>query len=749
MRPRLTSALAFIFFFSGLASLIYQVVWQRILTLHYGVGDISITLIVSVYMFGLGIGGLVGGFLAERFKNRLALFFFVQLLVGLFGLISLPFLRFLGDRTAGSDYWLSSFWMFLFLAFPTLLMGLTLPLLTKIFNGLTQNFVRSVSTLYFINTLGAAVGAILASYGLISFFGLDTAVYVAAVINLLLALLTYLTRYLPSDARISREADEPSEAAGSGLGKKAYVLVLGTGFLAIGYELIWFRVVRVLLKDSPYAFSSALSVYLFGIAFGSLAMKKLLRKRKKIDRKSLFFTLQLLIGVAVMVIFMGYFYLTKYTPLEVFSRTSFYSLLHPTFDLPSFRSIDAFVRDLFLLGDVFFWPAVFIFVPTALMGASFPLISSLALSKPDREGRTVGTVFFFNVGGNVLGGILTGFLILPRLGTEAALMAFSSAGVLLGIFATGLGGQKLSAVRRACLIVVPLVVCAAFFPRPGRLYEAMHFSPGASGEVYFEEGVDGVIMTYQSGEILYNFISGLPHGGRPGHGFIRKTVEAVSFAPKVDKALIIGFGTGSFAEAVLRLDDLGGLTVVEISDTLMRNLKKLAVFRDMLADSRLNLVIEDGRRYLLRTPETYDLILMDPLRPTTSYSNNLDSREFYELAKKHLNPGGVMMIYLGESRVMPKTVLSVFSHVRVYRYDGYFCLASDGPLTRDSDRERRLLEKFPGRDGEIMTKIDLGYVGDENYIGKIASGFPINRDWKPVSEYYLGLKVKEKFFEGN
>lgn len=163
LQARMTSFLAFIFFFSGFASLMYQIAWQRLLTLHYGVGAISITLIVSVYMLGLGVGGLVGGALAERIRDKLTLYFGVQLLLALFGFVSVPFLVFIGDRTAGSSYVLSLWYMALFLIVPTVLMGMTLPLLTKIFNRFVEEFLSTVSYLYFLNTVGAACGALFAS----------------------------------------------------------------------------------------------------------------------------------------------------------------------------------------------------------------------------------------------------------------------------------------------------------------------------------------------------------------------------------------------------------------------------------------------------------------------------------------------------------------------------------------------------------------------------------------------------------
>src|SRR6185295_10192075 len=165
---KLTKWLSFVFFLSVLSALIYQVSLQIILTLYYGVGPISTTLIVSIYMAGLGLGALIGGALAEKLKRRVEAYALIEFLIGCFGSISLLFLDFLGKHTAGSSYVLSFFYMTLFLLIPTFLMGMTLPLLTKIFNHYIHNFSKTISFLYFINTIGAALGALLASYVLIS-----------------------------------------------------------------------------------------------------------------------------------------------------------------------------------------------------------------------------------------------------------------------------------------------------------------------------------------------------------------------------------------------------------------------------------------------------------------------------------------------------------------------------------------------------------------------------------------------------
>lgn len=721
-------------------------VWQRLLTVHYGVGSVSITLIISVYMFGLGVGALFGGFLAERARNRIIWFFAVQFLLGLFGLISLPFLDLLGRHTAGSSYLVSFFYMFLFLCLPTFVMGITLPLLTKIFNHWIRDFLYSVSYLYFINTLGAAIGAVFASYAIISFFGLDIGIYFASAVNFVLAAVVLIAMYSPAGPPAPQPAAASGKKTEASLGRIAYLLVLITGFLAIGYEIVWFRVVGVLVKASPYAFSSVLCVYLLGVALGSLGITKYLRRQRAIGRRNLFFLFQFIIGLYVMVIFIGYYYLTKHTYFAIFTQTSFTVTLHPTFAVPTFESLKGFLIDVYGIIDVFFWSVVFVLVPTLLMGASFPLISSLALLQVDKEGKTVGTVYFFNIAGNVLGGILTGFLLLPLLGTENTLLAFSSTGVLLGLFVTSFAGKRMRTSRKIGIVLILLAANVLFFPKRGQMYEVMHVPPGENFTPYLEEGIDAVIMTYQNDGRVVNYINGLGHGQRPGHGFYYLAIEAMSFAPRAENVLVIGYGTGSIVEAVLKSDEVKKVTIVELSGTLMNNLMKMDLFQELLADGRLEVIIDDGRRFLLRTDEKFDLILMDPIRRKTSYSNNIYSKQFFELAAKHLNPGGIILTYATEHRVMPKTVHSAFNSVRVY---SNFCLGSDRPLRKYEEREDNILAGFSSEEREGIKEYREEYekyLGDESYIREVSENYPINQDWKPVCEYYLGLEIREKLF---
>ncbi len=746
---KIETMLTLVFFLSGVAALIYQVAWQRLLTLYYGVGSISITLIVSVYMFGLGFGALIGGFLAERVKKKIYLYFLIELLIGFFGLISLSFIQYLGEYTAGSSYVLSFFYMFVYLSIPTLLMGMTLPLLTKIFNEIIKDFLHTVSFLYFINTLGAAIGALVASYLIISLWGLDGAVYFAMVINFVLAgMLFFIScNYQPLKIYMNGEEQGINRDRDSIVNEKnAYILVFITGFLAIGYEIVWFRMIGILVKDSPYAFSSILSVYLIGIAVGSFGMKKLLDKYKAIDRSQLFFALQFLIGFFVILSVTGYYFLTKYTYLGAFTRTSFFIELHPPFMVPDTSSFKNFLKDMYAYLDIFFWPFLFIFIPTLLMGASFPLISYLALSRDNEDGKTVGKVYFFNILGNVFGGIVTGFILLAYLGTEITILMFSIIGMGFGFFIISRNNYLKMHTNKFVLALLTVIIISAFLsPKRGDLYRVMHFPPGGGFETYIEEGRDGVIVTYRDNMKIWNYINGTLHGIRPVYMFFYEVVEAISFARRLENVLVIGYGAGSTTEAVLRSNRVRNLTLVEINEALIKNLKKIPIFQDMLADKRVRLVVDDGRRFLLSTEEKFDLILIDPLRSTTAYSNNLYSKEFYEIIKEHLTPGGVFMVWMDEYNVMPNTVIKSFDYVKTY---SIFCLASNLPLERNNEQREHLLNNFSLEERlaiEGWDKRERMHLFDLARFKIDTEGYPINRDMKPVSEYYLGLEIRELF----
>lgn len=192
-QKNMLASLAAIFFISGLSALIYQVCWQRLLFTGFGVDLTSITVIVSVFMAGLGIGAFFGGRIADKFsKNIIILFCLIEFGIGCFGLLSHHLILNLQDMLIHANLVMTALGSFILLLFPTFLMGTTLPLLTSFFNQYIQNIGDSIGQLYFYNTLGAAFGALATGFILFNHFTLSHTIYIAAMLNLGISFLVFI-----------------------------------------------------------------------------------------------------------------------------------------------------------------------------------------------------------------------------------------------------------------------------------------------------------------------------------------------------------------------------------------------------------------------------------------------------------------------------------------------------------------------------------------------------------------------------
>jgi len=729
--------LSIVFLLSGASSLLYQVGWQRLLTINYGVGPVSVTLIVSMYMLGLGLGALAGGALAQRYAGKSVLIYCLcEALLGLFGLASIPILQWLGHATSSASFAIYCLCICAFLSLPTILMGMTLPLLTETLTRLDNSFTSVVSTLYAVNTYGAALGAIVGAYVLISFFGLDCAIYTAVAINLLLASSVYfaLPRFKSSDGPQTQTLSSTTtdNASQIPLGTKIYLWVFATGFVAIGLEIVWFRTIEIIVKSSPYAFATVLGIYLTGIALGSWFINDYLKARPGTNRPTLYFVLQCLISIYVL---LNYVLLVTY-PVKKLIALSNTQELHPALTTNIFESMAAFQNGWFAYFDILLWPTIFMLVPTILMGASFPLISSITHRAGANSGKTVGTVYFFTITGNVMGGIITGFVLLQHIGTAMTALVLCMIG--LTVFSLPLYKSLTSKKQKtffALLLLLPLLALLRY-PSSTALIKALHPDPGKDFSCYVQESSSCIDLAYNKDETVWHFINGLAHGGRLPHmyGYAVRAIDSLCCAKKHENILVIGYGTGTIVETVLRTPTVKSVTMVELNEAVMVNLKKMPLFQKLLADKRIHIVIDDGRRYLNSVDTKYDVVLMDPLRSSTAYSNNIYSREFFEIIKAHLSEGGVLMVWLDNLDVIPKTLTSVFKHMRL---DHSFCIVSDSDLTLDQSLKTEMLKTYTSQEQKLLS-VNEHYLGDENYLKAATREYPINNDLRPVTEYHLG-----------
>lgn len=731
-----------VYVLSGLTALVYQVVWQRLLTLDYGVGAVSVSLIVSLFLFGLGIGAELGGHLARLARSPTRTYAAIELVIGIFGLASLPFLSVLGPYLASSHPLGTTLAVAVFLLLPTLCMGATLPLITRVFTRFDPAVASNISHLYFLNTMGAAMGALLASYVLASLLGLEATIEGVAATNVLLGLVVLALGEVPPRAIVQDKAraDEPATSGSETVPDRSVpVLLIVAGFLAIAYQMVWFRWVSVLTKDSPYAFSSTLFVYLGGLALGSRLMASRMRKLDPLAAATQFGWLQFLLALAAL----GGAVMLRQCCLHPASSAyvlhSFMGTAHPApwdpVTWPHVKMASIFWR----FADSFLWPALLFLPATVVMGASFPVAARMRHDLEQSEGAVVGRVYLLTVLGNVMGGLVTGLVLLQSLGSETTVTFLMAAGILFPVVRIR---SRPDPARPLSICLGALGLLVVLGPRPGEMVLALHPRPTQVGtEVYWMEGIEGTVVAFPSQDRILSYINGQLHGGYPNLRMYRMAMETMALAPRLTDVMILGFGTGSIMELVLSSPEVKQLRLIEINATLLANLARFPVFRAILTEARVETVIDDARRRMRLDPRRHDVIMMDPLRTTTMCSNNLYSREFFELARDRLVPDGVLMLWLDEQRVLPRTAASVFTHIRRYET---FLVASMSPIEERPGR-REAVEALlnPAVRGLIEKHVPIQVVTDREGILEQTRGAPINTDLDPVTEYYLGLPWRD------
>jgi spermidine synthase len=732
--------LGLFFLISGISSLLYQTAWQRLFGLFYGVGAISSAIVISSFLFGLGLGSLFGGHFSPSGRVRtLIAYVAIEFGIGLFGIASIPLIGWLGEVTAGADYWLAAVCAFCFLLFPTALMGATLPVAIQALQNFDRNLLRNVSSYYFMNTIGAAIGCFVAGTVLISLVGLDGTIYVAAFLNLLLA--GAVLRFVRYSAPLHvREQQIPASVNVESMPPfLLYLAVFISGFIAIGYEIIWFRLVGVLLKDSIYAFTIMLSIYLAAIALGSRHVDRIAEVMPCKGPRNCYLCLNGIIALAVAGTVCAFYYLQ--------SSVADLGLDHlreaPILPVPpqewSFLAIGALALNVLAC---FSAAAFFIALPAYLMGATFPLLASLAPEGAERPARAVSRVYATAVFGNLAGGLVTGFLLLPVFGTERTMLFLILAGLSFFVFVFREAWQYSGRIFPRLVAVALLgTVIVAIFPGPSTVIRSLHVRL-TGGTQYFAEGIEGVVLTHVDGPRLRHFINGSAHGGRPNPLFYLEAVQTLSSVDNPQNVLIIGLGTASVLEAALNDPRVHAVTLVEINATTIENLHKIAIIEAMLSHPKVTVVHDDARRWLGRTPQRFEVIMMDPLRTGSAFSNNIYSREFFSQLEAHLMPGGAVMVWTDEYFVVPKTLATIFPVVE--QYCTYLIGMLEPPLNdMRSARFDSILKSFTPETQAAIRALACELQFNKAAILNRTAAVPINTDHSPVTEYYLGSALSK------
>jgi spermidine synthase len=619
------------------------VVWQRILTLHTGVGVVSMALIVASFMAGLGIGSELGGLLSGRLRPQAALrgFALVELGVGAFavascGLYHAGLARYaapLYATTAGTA--LAHFLSFLL---PTTLMGMSLPLLVRATVKETASASRVIAGLYGWNVLGAAAGALAAPWLLVRFLGMEGAVRVGAVGNLVAAAAALLVGQRaaagPSEAEPGPETVSPG---GAKQPLRLWLLLYGlSGFIALSLEIAWFRLMDVGVKSTAYTFGTVLALYLLGLGAGTLVGG---RRAERLERPlEAFLDLQLLLlataGGALAL-------LTRLPP-----QAPLYGGLVDYWRSEAFFHLGADWSPRLLATLYGLFPIALFGAPTVLMGLSFGALQRAVQDDPRTSGRKVGLLQAANILGCTAGSLVCGLVLLERIGTAGSFFLLIALGgsVFLLVRARAAGARGL--LPRAAAIGLVLLA----LPANQALWARLHGITAQAPPSFIGEDASAVSAIFPGeGERWRVSVNGLPHSWLPYEG-IHTLLGAVPalIHPRPEDVAVIGLGSGETAWAIACRPETRRLRVFEIAASqkdLLRQVAAIAPYPSLvqlLQDPRVRLEVADGRRALAREERLYDLVEVDALYLTSAGSGNLYSIEFFELCARRLKPGGLV-----------------------------------------------------------------------------------------------------------
>ncbi len=711
----------FLFFLSGFSALVYEIVWSRMLVLVFGNTTLATTTILAAYMAGLALGSLVWGRLIDRRPaGALRTFGYLELCIGLFALVFPTLITVASFVEVGlsnlitSNYYLLAAIRAVFclaiLLIPTFLMGGAFAVMGKHVIQDPGKFGRDAALLYGLNTAGALMGAALTGFLLLSRLGHSQTTHVAVLLNVLAGGTALLSDRWARQVPERPPTTGPSrteEFAFSGIQVSLVMVGVGlSGGCALAYEVLWTRLLTLVVDNSIYSFTVILLAFLAGIALGSLLLGAV---SARLSNPILIFAL-IQMGVAVAAFCVPLFIEIK--PLH--GSIPYYAMLMHTI--------------LFL-----------VLLCSALLGMALPLAARIYQARQTQVGATLGTVYAVNTMGGVLGALGAGFVLIPVFGLQVSTLLLPALNGIMGgsLLVTLLKDR----IRWGFAGAMALVLLLPVFLMPRGFFQQRYgqLAPG-SELIFYREGLAATATVFRSpqGEKKLYF-NGMPQVGTDRASM--RTFKLMGALPGLVHheprgALVITFGagiaSGTAAHFVKRID------CVE----LVAEARLIASFfadenDHVLKNEKLSLHINDARHYLLTSDKTYSVIIADATHPRGYDSWVLFTEEFYSLVKERLQPDGIFCQWVPFHGMEPNQYLAiirtfqhVFPHTSVWVVDGTYSLlmGTSGPLQID-------LQTMSERFNVPAVRSDLTRAGLED-------------PFQMLSYFALGERGVKKMLEG-
>jgi spermidine synthase len=666
-------AVAVVFFISGMPALVYQLIWQRSLFTMYGINVEAVTVVVAGFLLGLGFGSLAGGYLSRRSSlNLLAVFGIVELIIGSVGILSLRIIDFVGHKTLHLPTAALTVVTLLLLFVPTLFMGSTLPILTAYLVRRSRNVGRSVGLLYCVNTVGSATACLASALFLMRIAGMQGAVTIAAAVNFTVGALALAEAWRVrggDQAKPRWQAPQPVASvgdAGRGIASTfvfAVALSALVGYVSLSYEIVWFRAFSIAANTST-AFALILGAYLAGIANGSLRVRRS-------------FGASLAQGQAFQMV-----------SVALLAASILGFLLLPVAAYGATTSI-----------GYFFPMLLMVFAQTTISGLIFPIICHYAIAPDDRAGSRVSWVYVANILGSVAGTLVTGFLLMNYLSiaTIAELLGVLGVGISLLVALAG----RLTRPRRRLLVALGTVAIGAIMlttgPLFGEFYERLLSNNMVAQSRKFIDIVENRSGVVAVDSELYVYGNGI-YDGRiaidlmDDENLLIRPFALSLYHPNPENVLLIGLATGAWEQVIASHPSVKHVTIIEINPGYLQIIRKYPVVASLLDNPKVEIVIDDGRRWLNRHPERkFDAIIQNTTWYYRPNATNLLSQEYLKLTEAHLRQGGVILYNTTGSQRVQRTGCATFGN-------GFreinMLVVSPTPIKLDPQRLRNTLAAY-------------------------------------------------------
>ncbi len=738
----------------------YEVVWYQMLQLSIGATSVSLGILLATYMGGLCIGSLW----LPRLKwagHPLHLYAAIEAGIGILAALvqlSLPLLNrvyFAGATEGLPGMLMRGFLAAVCMLAPTVLMGASLPAIVRwVEMRKGSEGVASWGFLYGANTAGAVLGCLVAGFYFLRVYDMATTAYIAVGLNLAIAAASYLVgKASPAEAFSAEEpvAENLAEnsAEPSGAVWPVYLTIAISGATALGAEIVWTRLLGMLLLATVYVFSIILAVFLTGLAIGSAAGSALLKKIKP----------QAALGWCQILLALGMFW-TAYTIVNT---------------LPFWTDDVLTTKDAWHMYGLDLKRCIYAILPATLFwGASFPLACAAVAGRGREAGRLAGGIYAANTLGGIVGALGVSLVLIPWIGsqdTERVLLllaAFSGAVALAPTMRRSAGGMF---ALVACLAVAGLLTWD-IDPIPGDLIaygRRMAQNKDQSQILYVKEGRNSsvAISRWNNGSVYVNV-----------NGHVEATTEIYDMKlqrmvghlpallhPNPKSVLGIGFGAGVSAGTFTRYPGIEHITVCEIEPVIPPASTRFFGDQDyrVALNPKTHIVFDDARHYLLTTNDKFDVIASDPLDVFVKGTAALYSKEYFESVKRHLNPGGMFSLYVPLYETDEPTIQSELkTFFEAFPYGSVWANLRDGsgydmvfmgqlePLKIDLDQVQQRYES-PGyapvrrslHDIEVENLFDLfsTYTGSAKDLEPYVKGAAVNTDGDLKLSYLAGWGI--------